>query len=102
MGEIGPRRIAVFIGRACRFDYLKLHIFMAQVSPLGECRLASQGKCAPTGKSVIKEWLMKRTAVRLGAISPITGCPIWYDGIRKPGMRIHCALSEAPQQFKQA
>ena len=24
MGEIGPRRTAVFIGRACRFDYLKL------------------------------------------------------------------------------
>ena len=39
MGEIGPRRIAVFIGRACRFDYLKLHIFMAQVSPFGNVGL---------------------------------------------------------------
>ena len=29
-----------------------------------------------------------KTAVRLGAISPITGCPVWNDGIRKPGMRI--------------
>ena len=29
-----------------------------------------------------------KTAIRLGAIAPITGCPVWYDGIRKPGMRI--------------
>ena len=29
-----------------------------------------------------------KTAVRLGPIAPITGCPVWYDGIRKPGMRI--------------
>ena len=42
MGEIGPRRIAVFIGQACP----KLYIGV-QVSPLGEIRLASQGKCAP-------------------------------------------------------
>ena len=88
MGEIGPRRIAVFIGRACRFDYLKLHIFMAQVSPFGNVGLLRKESVLRTDKSVIKERLMKSTAVRLGAISPITGCPIWYDGIRKPGMRI--------------
>ena len=29
-----------------------------------------------------------KTVIRLGAIAPITGCPVWYDGIRKPGMRI--------------
>ena len=29
-----------------------------------------------------------KTAVRLGAISPITGCPVWYGGPREPGMRI--------------
>ena len=29
-----------------------------------------------------------KTAIRLGAIAPITGCPVWYNGIRKPGMRI--------------
>ena len=27
-----------------------------------------------------------KTAVRLGAISPITGCPVWCGGPRKPGM----------------
>ena len=48
-----------------------------------------------TGHPVMGEIAPRRTA-------PITGCPIWYDGIRKPGMRIHCALSAAPQQFKQA
>ena len=41
MGEIGPRRIAVFIGHAC----LKLYILGASF-PLGESRLASQVKCA--------------------------------------------------------
>jgi len=27
-----------------------------------------------------------KTAVRLGAISPITGCPIWCGCPHKPGM----------------
>ena len=39
MGEIALRRIAVFIGNACRLDYPKLYIFMAQVSPLGKVGL---------------------------------------------------------------
>ena len=29
-----------------------------------------------------------KTAARLGPIAPITGCPVWCDDIRKPGMRI--------------
>ena len=41
MGEIGPRRIAVFIGQAP-----KLYFYDASF-PLGEIRLASQVKCAP-------------------------------------------------------
>ena len=83
MGEIGPRRTAGFIGWACRWEYL-----------ICLCRIMSTNH-TPNHTQM-------KTAVRLGAISPITGCPIWYDGIRKPGMRIHCALSAAPQQFKQA
>ena len=42
-GEIGPRRIAVFIGDA----YHKTYIFWGRKFSLGESRLASQGKCAP-------------------------------------------------------
>ena len=43
MGEIGPRRIAVFIGYASH----KTYIFGGRKFSLGESRLASQGKCAP-------------------------------------------------------
>ena len=42
MGEIAPRRIAVFIGYA----YRKTYIFEGRKFPLGEIRLASQEKCA--------------------------------------------------------
>ena len=42
MGEIGPRRIAVFIGYA----YRKTYILGDASFPLGEIRLASQEKCA--------------------------------------------------------
>ena len=42
MGEIGPRRIAVFIGYA----YRKTYILGGRKFPLGEIRLASQEKCA--------------------------------------------------------
>ena len=42
MGEIGPRRIAVFIGQA----YPKSYIGRNASFPLGEIRLASQVKCA--------------------------------------------------------
>ena len=43
MGEIGPRRIAVFIGYA----YRKTYIFGGRkFPPLGEIRLALQEKCA--------------------------------------------------------
>ena len=42
MGEIGPRRTAVFIGYA----YRKTYIGGDASFPLGEIRLASQVKCA--------------------------------------------------------
>ena len=42
MGEIGPRRIAVFIGQA----YPKSYIGRNASFPLVEIRLASQVKCA--------------------------------------------------------
>ena len=42
MGEIAPRRTAVFIGYA----YRKTYIFGGRKFPLGEIRLASQVKCA--------------------------------------------------------
>ena len=42
MGEIGRRRIAVFIGYA----YRKTYILGGRKFPLGEIRLASQEKCA--------------------------------------------------------
>ena len=42
MGEIGPRRIAVFKGHV----YRKTYIGRNASFPLGEIRLASQEKCA--------------------------------------------------------
>ena len=42
MGELGPRRIAVFIGHAYRKSYIR----RGASFPLGESRLASQVKCA--------------------------------------------------------
>ena len=42
MGEIAPRRTAVFIGYA----YRKTYILGGRKFPLGEIRLASQEKCA--------------------------------------------------------
>ena len=68
MGEIGPRRTAVFIGQAWRWD---IHIICL-------CRIMSTNH-APNHTQM-------KTAVRLGAISPITGCPVWCGGIHKPGM----------------
>ena len=66
MGEIAPRRTAVFIGHAyCFYMY---NSFRAN--------------------NDFKNTTSMKTAVRLGPISPITGCPIGCDGIRKPGMRI--------------
>ena len=58
MGAIGPRRTAVFIGQA----YPKSHILGAQVSPY--IRL---------GTNILIDAYPMKTAVRLGAISPITG-----------------------------
>ena len=42
MGEIGPRRTAVFIGHA----YRKSYIGRSASFPFGKSRLASQVKCA--------------------------------------------------------
>ena len=75
MGEIAPRRTAVFIGQEPKCIYL----WRKPNFPKGET-------CTPI-YDLGHAYPMK-TAIRLGAISPITGCPVWYDGIRKPGMRI--------------
>ena len=58
MGEIGPRRTAVFIGQVYIYD-------ANLISP--------RGKHAPFPIYDLRYACPMKTAIRLGAISPITG-----------------------------
>ena len=50
--------------------------------------ISPRGNLRPPKIYVLRYAYPMKTAVRLGAISPITGWPVWCGGIRKPGMRI--------------